>query len=244
VLIGSKLFNSPLVAAPQYNTIVGDSGPGNFVVSNSGNTFFGYNIAPGLASGGNGGSDNTVYGASAGNSITTASRQVLFGYYAGASITTGTGNHVFSDQGVAGQNCITSGSNNLELGEGACVPTATASSQMSIQNGIYGLNLSGTGSTVSPGQIGIMNAAPTAVLDIKGPDTSTTLAFRVQNSTPSNVLSVTDAGVIAVGSGAFTANGSVATTMTSLGPTGSHATIQEWFTVTDSIGNVRYIPAY
>ena len=51
-------------------------------------------------------------------------------------------------------------------------------------------------------------------------------------------------GTLKGGTGLWTANGSVATTMTSLGPTGSHATVQEWFTVTDSGGTVRYIPAY
>ena len=51
-------------------------------------------------------------------------------------------------------------------------------------------------------------------------------------------------GAIQAGSGAFTANGTVATTMTSLGPTGSHTTVQEWFTITDASGVVRYIPAY
>lgn len=44
--------------------------------------------------------------------------------------------------------------------------------------------------------------------------------------------------------GSWSANGVVATTMTSLGPTGSHTTVQEWFTVVDSVGTVRYIPAY
>lgn len=42
----------------------------------------------------------------------------------------------------------------------------------------------------------------------------------------------------------FVANGSVATTVTSLGPTGSHTTIQEWLQVTDTGGTVRYIPCY
>jgi len=44
--------------------------------------------------------------------------------------------------------------------------------------------------------------------------------------------------------GAWTANGSVATTMTSVGPTGSHTTVQEWFTVQNASGVTRYIPAY
>lgn len=42
----------------------------------------------------------------------------------------------------------------------------------------------------------------------------------------------------------FVANGSVATTVTSLGPTGSHTTIQEWLQVTDANGTIRYIPCY
>ena len=40
------------------------------------------------------------------------------------------------------------------------------------------------------------------------------------------------------------ANGSVATALSSLGPTGSHATVQEWFAVKNASGTVRYIPAF
>jgi hypothetical protein len=40
------------------------------------------------------------------------------------------------------------------------------------------------------------------------------------------------------------ANGSVATAMSSLGPTGSHTTIQEWFAITTPQGNVRYVPGF
>lgn len=56
----------------------------------------------------------------------------------------------------------------------------------------------------------------------------------------------TSSGTLEIGaSGMWTANGAVATTMTSLGPTGSHTTIQKWFTVLDTDGvTVRYIPAY
>ncbi len=42
----------------------------------------------------------------------------------------------------------------------------------------------------------------------------------------------------------WSANGSVATTMTGIGPAGSHTTVQEWLTVVDSAGVVRYVPAY
>lgn len=46
------------------------------------------------------------------------------------------------------------------------------------------------------------------------------------------------------GSGMTIANGAVATTMTSLGPAGSHTTIQEWMVVSNPSGTVRYIPLY
>lgn len=39
-------------------------------------------------------------------------------------------------------------------------------------------------------------------------------------------------------------NDTVATTMTSLGPQGSHTTVQEWLVVVNNAGVVRYIPAY
>ena len=42
----------------------------------------------------------------------------------------------------------------------------------------------------------------------------------------------------------FTANGAVATAMTSVGPTGSHTTVQEWLTIKNASGTVRYIPCY
>lgn len=40
------------------------------------------------------------------------------------------------------------------------------------------------------------------------------------------------------------ANGSVATVLGSLGPTGSHTTVQEWLQFTDSSGVVRWVPAF
>lgn len=51
-------------------------------------------------------------------------------------------------------------------------------------------------------------------------------------------------GTLKVGASQMTANGSVATAMSSLGPAGSHTTIQEWLTVTNSAGTVRYIPCF
>jgi len=51
-------------------------------------------------------------------------------------------------------------------------------------------------------------------------------------------------GAIQPGSGAWTANGAVATALSSVGPSGAHTTVQEWFTVKNASGTVRYIPAF
>jgi hypothetical protein len=45
-------------------------------------------------------------------------------------------------------------------------------------------------------------------------------------------------------SAAWSANGSTSLSLTNIGPSGAHATVQEWLTITDSSGNVRYIPTF
>ena len=40
------------------------------------------------------------------------------------------------------------------------------------------------------------------------------------------------------------ANGSVATAMTSVGPTGSNTTVQEWFQIKGTSGAIRYVPGF
>lgn len=44
--------------------------------------------------------------------------------------------------------------------------------------------------------------------------------------------------------GSVTANAAIATVLGSLGPTGSHTTVQEWLTVKNPSGTVRYIPCF
>lgn len=44
--------------------------------------------------------------------------------------------------------------------------------------------------------------------------------------------------------GSFSANGAVATSLTGVGPTGSHTTVQTWLTILDNTGITRYIPCF
>ena len=50
-------------------------------------------------------------------------------------------------------------------------------------------------------------------------------------------------GRLSLPGGAFAANGSVATAMTSVGPTGAHASVQKWLVIDDA-GTARYIPCF
>ena len=63
---------------------------------------------------------------------------------------------------------VTSGSYNVTLGYNVTVPTATADYQLCISNFIYGTGMSGTGSTISPGKVGIGVKAPAVELDVAG----------------------------------------------------------------------------
>jgi hypothetical protein len=46
------------------------------------------------------------------------------------------------------------------------------------------------------------------------------------------------------GPGSWTPNGTTSVSLTALAPAGAHATVQEWLTITDATGNVRYIPCF
>lgn len=90
---------------------------------------------------------------------------------------------------------------------------------------------------------GALNVSATfgAIFQGKG----STYDIELQNDAGSFALAVPTGGtVLRMGAGGFTANGSTALSLTSLGPSGSHATVQEWFTVQDASGTPRYIPAF
>jgi hypothetical protein len=77
---------------------------------------------------------------------------------------------------------------------------------------------------------GSASGAGTATLAASGTDTNIDI-----------VLTPKGTGAVRLGTAA---NGSVATALSSVGPTGSHTTVQEWFAVKNASGVIRYIPAF
>lgn len=92
----------------------------------------------------------------------------------------------------------------------------------------------------SSGSLPANPVAATAQYDSTGTGLTLTLTW----STASALSLQPSGGAIKVGSGAAAANGSVATALSSVGPTGSHTTVQEWIKITNASGVVRYIPAF
>ncbi|MFH0938879.1 MAG: hypothetical protein V1899_06325 [Planctomycetota bacterium] len=124
-----------------------------------------YNTVVGVSAGSGLGSGNSLFGAEAGYYLGTGSTQnVLMGMNAGRAMTSGARNIIIGCQ--AGDN-ITTGSNNIIIGYDIDAPVATGGNQMSIGNIIYATGVSGTGTTVSPGKVGIGTASPAAGLDVQ-----------------------------------------------------------------------------
>ncbi len=47
-----------------------------------------------------------------------------------------------------------------------------------------------------------------------------------------------------LGANSFAANGTIATAMSSLGPVGSHTTVQRWMIVVNPSGTIGYVPVF
>ncbi len=95
------------------------------------------------------------------------------------------------------------------------------------------------GTTFGAVLLGVAVAAP-----FSGPVDPASIMANVNALLLNWVSFVSGGEVQLLGPQAFSANGVVATTMTSLGPVGSHTTVQEWLIVVDPAGTVRYVPAY
>jgi hypothetical protein len=139
----------------------------------------------------------TTIGYQAGFNFQTGSDyNTLLGYNSGYGITTG-GRNVFLGQSTiaASYNQVTIGSNNISIGNDVAVPSQTASNQLDIGNFIYGTGLSGTGATVSPGNVGIGTSTPYSRLTVWGPDAaSSTSLFAAVNNSSTTVFAVFDGG--------------------------------------------------
>lgn len=150
IAVGNYLLNSPVATTLHDNILIMFGGPSNFATTLSNNIGFGNNSGTAM----NGATYNVWAGFSALNSCVNCSQNVVVANYGGYNTLTGNANTILGDETTAGSTCVSSGNQNLEVGQGACVNSPTANGQMSIENAIYGSSNTGVGAALSTGCIG------------------------------------------------------------------------------------------
>lgn len=133
-------------------------GSNNTVISGGGNVLLGISTGTNLTTG----TSNTGIGSNTLDIVSGGVNNTAVGRYA---LTGTTGNNNIAVGAQAGD-ALTSGSGNLIIGYNIDAQSNTGSNQLTIQNIIFGTNNSGTGTTVSTGNIGIGVAAPAARLHV------------------------------------------------------------------------------
>ncbi len=131
----------------------------------------------------------------------------LIGYQAGYNVTTGADNILIGSATSSNANAnLTTGSQNILIGENEKFPSATANGQLDIGNILYGTNITGTGSTLSLGNIGIGTTTPWGDFTIQhNYGIANTSLFYIASSTnaagtKANIfLTVTNTGNIGIG---------------------------------------------
>lgn len=128
-----------------------------------------------------GGTYNVSIGSYAGRYAATGVGNTLLGNRTGTALTSGTYNVAI---GYQTGNAITSGSKNVAIGYDVDAQSNTADGQLTIQNAIFGTGNTGTGTTVSTGNLGIYTPAPTARLHFPaGTATANTAPLKLTSGT-------------------------------------------------------------
>ena len=173
-----------------YSNTTGNYNTANGVYALLNNTSATNTVAVGAFAGyGSGGAYSNQGGSTVGyqsgyNFQTGSDYNTLFGYQSGYGVTTGARNVLLGQSTIAAsQNQVTTGSNNIAIGNDVAVPTATASNQLDIGNFIYGTGLSGTGATLSTALLGIGTSTPSQTLTIAGSEYLTKGFYDSTNAT-------------------------------------------------------------
>jgi hypothetical protein len=175
---------SKLNASPTSTVAIGAyAGQGQSAFNNQGSVSIGYFSGLNFATG----SDyNTSLGFQAGYGVTSGSKNIQLGAFTSSA-----------------NSNITTGSNNIIIGNDVKAASATASNQLNIGNFIFGTGFSGTGSSISPGNLALGTSSPWSLLSLWGQNTTSgSLAFAVTNSASTTNYTIDNAGVFSAGASA------------------------------------------
>ncbi len=145
------------------------------------------------------GGKNTVIGTQALYTNFSGANNTILGYKSGYAVDTGANNTLL---GYQAGDAITSGSNNIVLGYDIDAPSNTDSNQLNIGNIIFGTNISGTGTTISTGNIGIGTTSPGQKLSVAGDILGNNIIGQYFTATSTTATSTFAGGI--TGPGSFT----------------------------------------
>lgn len=173
ILRMNKVFDDLFIGASSGNTTTtgsgGNTGVGHSTLtaltSGTYNTAIGYGALEALTIG----THNTAVGLQSLFSLTDGTFNTAIGFESLNNVNSGIGNIAV---GYRAGNNVTTGDYNVVIGYDIDAQSATANGQLSIANAIFGVDNTGTGTTLSTGGIGIYVASPTAALDIIAGTTS------------------------------------------------------------------------
>jgi trimeric autotransporter adhesin len=251
IIIGHSAFGggSSVQTTATENIIIGNNIGATTVTTANSNVIIGAQACPVITTD----TGNVVIGNQAGNAMAGTSNNVVIGFKAGYKLTGVGAQNVIIGYEVA-STTLTTGLHNILIGVSSnCDVAAGSTSNVMVMQGQSATSIiSATATNGTPlvtmagGSLTLGVASTTGGTLILEGSTSGSVTLTGGTTglfTTANIGNGASALTIS-GSGQWTANGTTATTMTSLGPTGSHATIQTWLTVTDNGGTVRYIPCY
>jgi hypothetical protein len=110
-------------------------------------------------------------------------------------------------------------------------------------NGNQIINLPPPGTVNSPARLIDVVTNPTITIPPTG-TSGATVPFLNGNNTWSGTNIFSGSISLSGANSMFSTNGAVATVLGSIGPTGSHTTVQTWLTIVDNTGTTRYIPCF
>ena len=155
----------------------------------------------------------------------------------------------------SGQGVYQSASNTIGLAAGGGLVFSVANTGAGVlthnRNGIVSMSVTNLQGAATAGQstlyLGSANSSTQAALTLNSPAFSGGFGANALQLSNGSALIVFGTGTETFefgSSAAFTANGSVATSLGSVGPTGASTTVQKWLTFKDSGGTTRYVPCF
>ena len=157
ITIGPYILTGSLAGSSTENVLIGYGAPAANGQNIINDVFVGSEAGSGVITT----SYSVLIGAKTGNTLSTGQEDVIIGAAGGRSLTDGSFNVMIGSQAAGDNSCLTGGvQQDIIIGADLCLPSATASGQLTIANAIFGYNNTGALRNSSTGEIALFYNQP------------------------------------------------------------------------------------